>query len=249
MRRMLLAQKAYSEGSLCLVLYSASLVDSAKVSEDDRLLLDLITPIVKSYPSEWCLEANKWAIQILGGYGYTRDFPLEQIYRDNRLNMIHEGTAGIHALTFAGRNLSSAGGAPFASLLSRIRSGALQAPDRDCAARLLRGAAVLEACAKALVNDEKRRETMGGPPRNAAEMLSIAGTVIVAWLHCEMAGEATRMLKDRSGEARGMSDAFLRGKIASAEFFLKFELEKVEAWGKIVEGLDDTVTRCKAEWL
>lgn len=97
-RRMLLLQKAYVDGSLALCMYGATLVDTLhdqglplQQREDTQLLLDLLTPILKSWPSEWCLEANKWAIQIHGGYGYTRDFIVEQIYRDNRLNMIHEG--------------------------------------------------------------------------------------------------------------------------------------------------------------
>ncbi|MBS3998731.1 MAG: acyl-CoA dehydrogenase, partial [Hydrogenophaga sp.] len=96
-KRMLLAQKAYAEGALALELYCARLVDEhhtaeAAVADDARLLLEVLTPIAKSWPSEWCLEANSLAIQIHGGYGYTRDFPVEQYWRDNRLNMIHEGT-------------------------------------------------------------------------------------------------------------------------------------------------------------
>ncbi|MBS0344411.1 MAG: acyl-CoA dehydrogenase, partial [Proteobacteria bacterium] len=101
-RRMLLAQKAYSEGALALELYCARLVDEHKTGDDKsaddaRILLEVLTPIAKSWPSEWCLEANSLAIQVHGGYGYTRDFPVEQYWRDNRLNMIHEGTHGIQA--------------------------------------------------------------------------------------------------------------------------------------------------------
>jgi butyryl-CoA dehydrogenase len=104
-KRMLLAQKSYSEGSLALALYCARLVDEQHTGEpaaadDARLLLEVLTPIAKSWPSEWCLEANSLAIQVLGGYGYTRDFPVEQYWRDNRLNMIHEGTHGIQAMDY-----------------------------------------------------------------------------------------------------------------------------------------------------
>ena len=76
-----------------------------------HLLLEVLTPIAKSWPSEWCLEANSLAIQVLGGYGYTRDFPVEQYWRDNRLNMIHEGTHGIQALDLLGRKVVMDGGA------------------------------------------------------------------------------------------------------------------------------------------
>jgi butyryl-CoA dehydrogenase len=90
------------EGALALELYCARLVDeqhtgTARPRDEARLLLEVLTPIAKSWPSEWCLEANSLAIQIHGGYGYTRDFPVEQYWRDNRLNMIHEGTHGIQA--------------------------------------------------------------------------------------------------------------------------------------------------------
>ncbi|MDZ4370579.1 MAG: acyl-CoA dehydrogenase family protein, partial [Phenylobacterium sp.] len=89
-RRMLLAQKAYAEGALGLNLYCARLTDDQTTAEDaaerDRAgrLLDMLTPIAKSWPSQWCLEGNSLAIQVLGGYGYTRDYPVEQFYRDNR---------------------------------------------------------------------------------------------------------------------------------------------------------------------
>ncbi|MDP3373908.1 MAG: acyl-CoA dehydrogenase family protein, partial [Hydrogenophaga sp.] len=109
-KRMLLAQKSYCEGALALELYCARLVDEqhtadAATADDARLLLEVLTPIAKSWPSEWCLEANSLAIQIHGGYGYTRDFPVEQYWRDNRLNMIHEGTHGIQGMDLLGRKV------------------------------------------------------------------------------------------------------------------------------------------------
>src|SRR5690606_40034821 len=109
--RMLMAQKAAVEGAQALCLYCATLVDALTTTEDpaakrrDAALLGLLTPVVKSWPSEHCLEANKWAIQILGGYGYTRDYPVERLYRDNRLNHIHEGTLGIQGMDLLGRKV------------------------------------------------------------------------------------------------------------------------------------------------
>ncbi|MBS0317622.1 MAG: acyl-CoA dehydrogenase, partial [Proteobacteria bacterium] len=125
-RRMLLAQKSYCEGALALLLYCARLVDeqhtgTANQADDARLLLEVLTPIAKSWPSENCLEANSLAIQIHGGYGYTRDFPVEQYWRDNRLNMIHEGTHGIQALDLLGRKVRMEGGRGLELLAARIR--------------------------------------------------------------------------------------------------------------------------------
>ncbi|RYG08178.1 MAG: acyl-CoA dehydrogenase, partial [Burkholderiales bacterium] len=126
-KRMLLAQKSYCEGSLALALYCARLVDEqhtgdAQAADEARLLLEVLTPIAKSWPSEFCLEANSLAIQIHGGYGYTRDFPVEQYWRDNRLNMIHEGTHGIQAADLLGRKVLMEGGKGFQLLAGRINA-------------------------------------------------------------------------------------------------------------------------------
>ena len=108
---MLLAQKSYVEGALALDLYCARLVDDIGLARADqaaaprRQLLGVLTPIAKSWPSQWCLAANDLAIQVLGGAGYTRDHDVEQHYRDNRLNPIHEGTHGIQAQDLLGRKV------------------------------------------------------------------------------------------------------------------------------------------------
>ena len=106
-KRMLLAQKAYTEGSLALCLFASRLVDEHEAGGDDNalVLLDLLTPVVKSYPSIYGTKANDLAIQVLGGSGYIREYPVEQCYRDNRLNPIHEGTQGIQSLDLLGRKL------------------------------------------------------------------------------------------------------------------------------------------------
>ena len=124
-KRMLLAQKSYVEGALALGLYCAMLVDEGRTStgaDRDRahLLLEVLTPIAKSWPSQWCLEANSLAIQVHGGYGYTKEFDVEQCYRDNRLNAIHEGTHGIHGLDLLGRKVVMQDGAGLTLLAERI---------------------------------------------------------------------------------------------------------------------------------
>ena len=125
-KRMLLAQKAYVEGGMALLLYCAKLVDLQHSAETDEereattLLLDVLTPVGKSWPSQWCLEANSLAIQVHGGYGYTREYDVEQHYRDNRLNPIHEGTHGIQSLDLLGRKVTQRGGASLAALGTAI---------------------------------------------------------------------------------------------------------------------------------
>ncbi|MCW3012228.1 MAG: acyl-CoA dehydrogenase domain protein, partial [Solirubrobacterales bacterium] len=125
-KRMLLAQKSYVEGAMALIMYCAALVDDEQTLEDEaaraeaHLLLDVLTPIAKSWPSQWCLEANSLAIQVHGGYGYAREYDVEQHYRDNRLNPIHEGTHGIQALDLLGRKVRMQDGAGLALLAATI---------------------------------------------------------------------------------------------------------------------------------
>jgi hypothetical protein len=144
-KRMLLAQKAAVEGALALILYCASLVDHKAVAateaeaDDLELLLQTLTPIAKSWPSEHCLEANKWAIQVLGGAGYTLDHPFERLYRDNRLNHIHEGAYGIQGLDLLGRKVRLSGGRGLELLFTRIREtlSSVQDPELQPWARTL----------------------------------------------------------------------------------------------------------------
>ena len=143
-RRMLLAQKAYAEGALALALLCARLVDEKRTGSSDEAhvagcLLELLTPIAKSWPSEWCLEANSLAIQVHGGYGYTREYPVEQYYRDNRLNPIHEGTHGIQGLDLLGRKVRMKDGAALKLLAARMLASAEAARRDPALAAYLRG--------------------------------------------------------------------------------------------------------------
>ena len=196
-KRMLLAQKAYAEGGLALELYCARLVDEQHTGSDAAAreaatLLEVLTPIAKSWPSEWCLEANSLAIQVHGGYGYTRDFPVEQYWRDNRLNMIHEGTHGIQALDLLGRKVVMDGGAGLKLLASRInatidRAGQVEGLGEHAnalASALQRlGAATKSAWATGVPD-----EALG----NAMPYLQAFGHVVIAWLWLDVAIAAAR---------------------------------------------------------
>jgi len=127
-QRMLLLQRAICEGGLCLCLYGARMVDDAfshpDISEASRarILLGLLTPLVKHWCSERGLEANSLAIQVMGGAGYVRDHPVERLFRDQRLNTIHEGTSGILAIDFVLRGVRRDGGATLLQFLQEIVS-------------------------------------------------------------------------------------------------------------------------------
>ena len=237
-KRMLLAQKSYCEGALALELYCARLVDEqhtgdAAAADEARLLLEVLTPIAKSWPSEWCLEANSLAIQIHGGYGYTRDFPVEQYWRDNRLNMIHEGTHGIQATDLLGRKVLMEGGRGLQLLAGRINQTiekALQQPAlaqhaNDLAAALQR----IGAATKAAWATGEPRDALA----NAVPYMQAFGHVVLAWIWLDVllaapadAPFATSSIATHAGRAR------------AAAYFYHYELPKIGAWLRVVESRD-----------
>ena len=246
-KRMLLAQKSYCEGALALELYCARLVDEQNTAAADAaaeagLLLEVLTPIAKSWPSEWCLEANSLAIQVLGGYGYTRDFPVEQYWRDNRLNMIHEGTHGIQGLDLLGRKVVMDGGRGLALLAARMQETigrAAQVPEL---------AEHAESLGRALtrVGEATRAAWATGHPgealANATPYLQAFGHTVLAWIWLDVALRAQALRA-----AAGPQD-FLQGKLAAAKYFYRYELPKIEAWLRVVETRDPTCREMEEGW-
>ncbi|MAB98937.1 MAG: acyl-CoA dehydrogenase, partial [Pseudomonadaceae bacterium] len=202
-RRMLLTQKAYVEGAFDLGLYAARLFDDTQTLETAEArssaleLLDLLTPIVKSWPSEFCLKANEMAIQILGGHGYTREYPVEQYYRDNRLNPIHEGTHGIQSLDLLGRKISMNNGAALKQLVKLIQKCCEQAKGftsldamRQPLEQLL---ARLSAVTLALLGDLMSGKVNQGLA-NSALYLKVFGHCVIGWRWLEQAIRAEQGL-------------------------------------------------------
>jgi alkylation response protein AidB-like acyl-CoA dehydrogenase len=219
-RRMLLASKSYVEGGLALVLYAAKLMD-----EEQTTLLDVLTPIVKAWPSQWCRVANDHAIQIHGGYGYTREFPVEQFYRDNRLNSIHEGTDGIQALDLLGRKVVMGDGAGLALLVETIRETVARAPED-----LSWMAEGLEAACGRLLEVTQKLWADGDPTRalaNATAYLDAAVHIVIAWMWLGQAIAAT-----------GKEGTFYDGKRLAARYFFTHELPRTATWFDLLESRD-----------
>jgi len=234
-KRMLLAQKAYCEGALALELYCARLVDEQHTGASDsadeaRLLLEVLTPIAKSWPSEWCLEANSLAIQVHGGYGYTRDFPVEQYWRDNRLNMIHEGTHGIQAMDLLGRKVLMEDGKGLQLLAQRMGVTLARARERSDLADYA------DALASSLeqVGAATRAAWSTGQPvqalANAVPYLQAFGHTVLAWIWLDVA------LSCPVDDAR----AATRGRLAACRYFFHYELPKIGAWLQVVASRDQT---------
>ncbi len=244
-KRMLLAQKSYCEGALALNLFCARLVDeqhtgTPQAVAEARLLLEVLTPISKSWPSEFCLEANSLAIQIHGGYGYTRDFPVEQYWRDNRLNMIHEGTHGIQAMDLLGRKVLMEGGKGLQLLATRI-NGTIQramavpelAGDANALAKALQevGAATKAAWA---TNDPQ--EALA----NAVPYMQAFGHVVLAWTWLDV----SLAVLDRDAALATPANA---GRIAAMRYFFRYELPRIGAWLQVVRERDMTCAHMPQE--
>ncbi|HJV60355.1 MAG TPA: acyl-CoA dehydrogenase [Albitalea sp.] len=245
-KRMLLAQKSYCEGAVALELYCARLVDELHTGDEHAaaeagLLLEMLTPIAKSWPSEWCLEANSLAIQVLGGYGYTRDFPVEQYWRDNRLNMIHEGTHGIQALDLLGRKVVMDGGKGLATLAARVN----RTIERALALPALSAYAKDLAAALAAVGNATQAAWATGNPEealaNATPYLQAFGHLVLAWIWLDVALVAQQ--KPGPGQ-----EALAQGKLAAARYFFHYELPRIGAWLKVVQTRDDTCRTMDEAW-
>jgi alkylation response protein AidB-like acyl-CoA dehydrogenase len=243
-RRMLLAQKSYVEGALALGLFCARLVDDVASHEDPEArkrteqLLDLLTPIAKSWPSQWCQQANSLAIQVHGGYGYSREYDVEQHYRDNRLNRIHEGTEGIQALDLLGRKVALDGGVALELLLQRMREATERALSAGGESAVL--ATALEGYIEQL--DDASRVLTREPDRaralaNATIYLEACGHVVVAWVWLEQALVAG----DKPGD-------FYDGKRQAATYFFRYELPKVDSQFELLKSLDETTLTMRSEW-
>jgi butyryl-CoA dehydrogenase len=240
-RRLLLAQKAAVEPALALSLYCAVLVDRQHRGDTDAAsLLEVLTPVAKSWPSEFCLEANKHAIQVLGGAGYTRDYPVERLYRDNRLNPIHEGTHGIQGMDLLGRKVLMHNGAAFQALATAVRADVSSAAASEFAAPLSAALDRLEDVTQSLA-----AQVLQDPDRglaNATLYLDCMGHVIMGWMWLRIT-EAARQVAEREGD----SD-FLRGKAQAARYFFERELPRTAGWSDTLLSNDQSAFDMAEGW-
>jgi len=252
-RRMLLAQKAYAEGAWSLCLFASQLVDDWKThpTESGRRqafeLLDFLTPIVKTWPSEYGPKANDLAIQVLGGAGYTNEHPVELMYRDNRLNPIHEGTTGIQSLDLLGRKVPQHGMASYQACITAIASELAQ-----CSA-----VSELEPMTSALgasLEDLKRTtETLLARMvdtdidlvmANSVKYLELFGHVVVGWMWLRQGRAAALAMPDAESERD-----FYFGKLQAMKYFARWELPQTRVWAELLCSLDDSAFGAAPEWL
>jgi butyryl-CoA dehydrogenase len=240
---MLLRQKAIVEGGLALLLATARYADLAQHADDAeqraraQALLDLLTPIAKTFPAERGFEANTLAIQVHGGYGYTAEYLPEAWLRDQKLNSIHEGTTGIQSQDLLGRKVLRDGGAAFERLREEIAAsceaarGAGLGEQADAIERALSRTVQVTGVLLA------RRSDGPSALRHSADYLDLLASLVVGWQWLVMARAAARGL---AGGGPPRDAAFYRGKLRAADYFFRTELPRVQLLAELCEADDDS---------
>ncbi|MBI1288461.1 MAG: acyl-CoA dehydrogenase [Flavobacteriales bacterium] len=230
-KRMLLFQKSVMEGGLSLVTQCAFYADMVKVSEGDekvkyQMLLDLLTPMAKAYPSEMSVQSTSQGMQVLGGAGFCSDFPLQQYYRDTRINPIYEGTTGIQAMDLLGRKVTMKMGAAVmafgAELQSTIKAGLANENTKAYAEKLGATATKFQEVTMKLMGlaqSEKPEVFLA----DATLFLENAGILAVGWQWLKQALVVdAKLAEGPSGEEL----KFYKGKWAAFEYFFEYEVPK-----------------------
>ena len=251
-KRMLLFQKAVVEGSLSLLTQCAIYTDLAHVTEGEErenyhLLLDLLTPIAKTYPSEMCCLTTSAAVQILGGAGYTTDFPVEQFYREARIHPIHEGTTGIHGLDLLGRKIILKNGKSLMLLVAEIIKTIEEANQQES---LKSHAATLTKYLGKTDSVTKHLLSLAGKDleiflSDATLYLELFGIVTIAWQWLVQAIKAEAALQ--AGTTGDDAD-FYQGKIHTLRYFYEYELVKIDSLMKRLLSEDNVTVEMQAAW-
>ena len=251
-KRMLLFQKAVLEGSLGLLLQCSLYADIAHAGAGEAkdraaLLLDLLTPVAKSYPSEMACLTTSAAVQILGGAGYTTDFPVEQFYREARIHPIHEGTTGIHGLDLLGRKVTMHGGRAVQLLAEEIQqtiAEANESSDLQLLATQLADALIeLNAITRHLL-DMTKADTETALA-DATLYLELFGMVVIAWQWLRQATVAQRVLPIANADD---DRNFYQGKLATARYFFEYELVKRRALVRRLQSDNRVTVTMQGEW-
>jgi alkylation response protein AidB-like acyl-CoA dehydrogenase len=238
-RRMLLLQKAIYEGSLSLVLETARFHDLEQLTEGAEkekyhLLLELLTPIAKTYPSEKGREAIDNGLQVLGGYGFCSDFVLQQYYRDIRIFAIYEGTTGIQSLDLLGRKITMHKGAALKLLAEEIQQtigAALTHEELKPYAKILGEQLQLS---QEVLNFLMPFAMKGNYERflsDATIFMEFFGTIVVAWQWLKMATQAKQALV--TGQTK-YGESFYESNIHTMKFFFKYEVPKTKGLAHIL---------------
>lgn len=232
-KRMLLFQRAVIEGSLSLLMQCSNYMDLQKICDESEkekydLLLEILTPVAKSYPSEMGILSISQGLQCFGGSGYCDDYPLEQYYRDARIHPIHEGTTGIHGMDLLGRKVLMQNGKAFELYLTEVQTAIEQAKGipslTPYAQRLSEALEKLKRVTSHLVGvlKDKGQEIFLA---DATLYLEFFGIISIAW---QWLLQAISTHKASEKETSKEENDFYRGKLFTFRYFFGYELPKIE---------------------
>ncbi|MGW8186545.1 MAG: acyl-CoA dehydrogenase [Desulfobacterales bacterium] len=225
-RRQLLTMKAYVDGMRSLLYYVGILDDRKETAESDEEkawlqgMIDLLIPVAKGYVTDRSFEMCSLGLQVYGGYGYIRDYPMEQLLRDCRITLIYEGTNGIQAMDLLGRKLGLNQGKPIMDLLGEIQKTLVRAKNVE----RLKG--LVDRVEKAVNRLGETALHLGQTAMSpkvlnafafAHPFMDVCGDVILAWLHLWRATVAVAAL-DKGAKKKDAT--FYEGQVKSAEFFI-----------------------------
>ena len=251
-KRMLLFQKSVVEGSLALNLYCSLLSDFIHVEVGDakeraNLLLDLLTPIAKSYPSEMCCLSTSAAVQVLGGAGYTTDFTVEQFYRDARIHPIHEGTTAIHGIDLLGRKITIHNGKSTQILFEEVNKTMAEASNQASlepfVAKLQKSLSKAQQATGYLLGLAGEGETEKFLA-DSTLYLEMFGIITIAWQWLNQGIVAQQKLND----AHEADQNFYQGKLATLRYFYEYELVKVDSLVKRLQSTDNVTIEMQSDW-
>ncbi len=249
-RRMLLRQKAIVDGSIALAGVAARFADLAEHGpeadrERCRMLLDLLTPVTKTFPSEAGFEATALAVQVLGGYGYTSEYLPESYLRDQKLNTIHEGTTGIQSLDLLGRKVMAKGGAALAALGQEIGGAIAQATEAGLDGAYTGSLQVALGQVGAVTATLGQRGMAGdveGMLGHSVDYLTAASLVVVGWMHVRLATAAQRRL------SAGTGGAFEEGLLRGARYWMATEVPRVAHLVGLCESAEASYLEMQPDW-
>lgn len=232
-KRMLLFQKAVTEGALSLLMQCSLYVDKIKTTEGEdkdryHLLLELLTPIAKTYPSEMGILSVSQGLQCLGGYGYCDEFLLELFYRDARIHPIHEGTTGIQGLDLLGRKVRMKGGKAFTLFLEEVQKAIVAAAPfpalNPCVQMLKEALEGLKNITQYLLSQNQEGKTQQALA-DSTLYLELFGIIAIAW---QWLLQAVSIQKALGSPLSQMETKFYQGKFFTFCFFFHYELPKIQ---------------------
>ena len=249
-RRMLIWMKAYIDGMRSFLYFVGNCFDKVGTTEDEaeaekyQNLIEVLTPIVKSYCTDRAFEVCTWAVQTYGGYGYTKEYPVEQLLRDTKITAIYEGTNGIQAMDLLGRKLGMKGGAPFMELVGQMQATVAQAKEAgldDLAEKVEDIINRMGKCAM-LMGKTAMSENVLTAFAHASPFLEVCGDCIMGWMHLWRATIATQKLE----KAKKKDKPYYEGLVGTAKFYInsvlpvtKGRMESIRAMEDAAVTLDD----------